>query len=66
MSRMSVKLGPKADRVLENLREETGKSKTELIRTAIALLDHTVEKKKDGGRLVIIEDGKIEQEIILP
>ena len=63
---MSVKLGPKTDNVLENLREETGKSKAELIRTAIALLDYTVERKKDGGRVVIVEKGKIKQEIILP
>lgn len=65
--RMNITFNDKAYDILEELQKKTGKTKSDLLRTALALLDYAQENKEKGKKLFIAgEDDKLQKEIILP
>ena len=65
MARLNVELSGRASEVLAELAESYGKSKTELLRMALALLIAADKAEKGGGALAITKDGKVEKELVL-
>jgi len=67
MPRMNITFNEKAYELLNELQKKTGKSKSELLRTALALLDYAEERKENDERIVVADKyDKIQKEILLP
>lgn len=66
MTRMTVAFNDKASAMLGRLQKSTGKSKVEILRTALTLLDYAEEKKGCGEALALVKENKIRQEILIP
>lgn len=49
--RLSLDVSPELNRTLESLADQTGASKSEILRKAIALMEVAVEAKRRGKRL---------------
>jgi len=65
--RMNITFNDKAYDILEELQKKTGKTKSDLLRNALALLDYTQENKDKGKKLFIAdENDTLEKEIVLP
>lgn len=65
MTRLTITFNDAAYAMLENLHKETHKTKAEVLRTALTLLDYVEEKKKDKEILALVKDGEIKQEILI-
>lgn len=65
--RMTVSFSENAYEALEKIQNMTGKSKAEILRTALTLLYYAEQKKKENNSgLAIIKDGEVKQEIVIP
>lgn len=65
--RMNITFNDEAYNVLEELQKKTGKTKSDLLRTALALLDYAQENKEKGKKLFVADkDDKFQKEILLP
>ena len=63
--RMNITFNDKAYNILEELQKKTGKTKSELLRTALALLDYAQENKEAGKKLFLTDkNDKIQKEIL--
>lgn len=65
MARLNVELSGRASEVLEELAGKYGKSKTEMLRMALALLIAAEKAEEGGGALAITKDGRVEKELVL-
>ena len=65
---MNVVFNDKAYEVLSKLEKNSGKSKSEVLRNAIALLEYIEDAKSrdEGVGVAIIKNNKITKEIIIP
>jgi metal-responsive CopG/Arc/MetJ family transcriptional regulator len=65
--RMTVSFSENAYEALEKIQNMTGKSKAEILRTALTLLYYAEQKKQENNSgLAIIKDGEVKQEIVIP
>lgn len=63
--RMNITFNDKAYNILEELQKKTGKTKSDLLRTALALLDYAQENKEAGKKLFLADkNDKIQKEIL--
>ncbi len=66
MTRLNITFNDKAYGMIEKLQKMTGKSKAEVIRTALTLLDYAEKKKEEGESLAFVnKDKKIDQIVII-
>jgi metal-responsive CopG/Arc/MetJ family transcriptional regulator len=67
MPRMNIAFNEKAYKVLNELQKKTGKSKSELLRNALALLDYAEERKDKNEKIVVTDnENNIQREILIP
>lgn len=64
--RLTVDVSAELNRVLEEIAEETGSSKSEVFRKAVALIDVAHKAKKQGKRIGFASRGsdKLDTEIV--
>jgi predicted transcriptional regulator len=63
--RLSLDISPELNALLDQLAEQTGSTKSELLRKAISLLEVAVEAKRQGKKFGIAErDQQLATEII--
>lgn len=63
-TRATISFTEAGSEALERLSQKTEKSKTEVVRDALALLDYFYEKtKEEGMEIGLIKDGKIVREV---
>jgi hypothetical protein len=63
--RLNLQVSTELNRVLEQLSEDTGSSRSDVIRQALALMKVAHEGKKEGRHLGLVEDPKrLDTEII--
>ena len=66
MPRLNVDFNDQAYEVLEDLRNRTGRTKAELLRTALALLKIAYDEQEQGRALASVQGEDIRREYILP
>lgn len=67
MPTFTLKISPATEKVLEELASKMGKSKAEVLRTAIATLEVLQEAKNKSKKFGIAgTDDKLEKELIIP
>ena len=67
MKTFTMKIDDKCDQVLEDLKRKFGRtSKAEVFRLAIAMLKIVAEGRDDGFRMVLVKNGSLEKEIVIP
>jgi len=65
--RMNITFNEKAYSILEYLSKETGKTKAEVIRTALAILNYAEKRKQtDKEDLALVKGNRIVQKILIP
>jgi hypothetical protein len=63
--RLNLSLSEEANNVLQNLSDDTGASRAEIFKQALALLKVAVDAKKKGKHLGITDDAeKLDREIV--
>jgi len=62
--RVNFDMPDKVYHELEELAEDKGKSKAQVLRDAIALESWVAEVKQDGGTLLVERNGKITQVVL--
>lgn len=64
--RMTLTFNEKAYKMLEELTKETGKSKAEVIRTALSVLNYAEHMKKENNEdLALVSGDQIVQKILI-
>jgi len=68
MPKLTIRFGDKTDKLLKELAEEKGTTKTEIIRRALATYKYLDEETKDGNKRVSITTTNNEtiKDVILP
>ena len=66
MKRLTLELTDEAYQVLETLKQNTHKSKANLLRTGLGLMNYAEEAKRNKKSIAVIKEDKIEKEIIIP
>ena len=66
MKKLTVEFNDELDKILEDLKAKTGKSRAEILRQGIILRDYYERQKREGKKITITnKDDKIEKEIVL-
>ena len=68
MPKLTIRLGDKTDKLLTELAEEKGTTKTEIIRRALMTYKYLDEEVKDGNKRVSIttKNNETIKDVILP
>jgi predicted transcriptional regulator len=66
MPKLTVEFNDKMNDILEQLAEEKGTTKVDVLRRAIALYKYLDGEQKDGSRVSITRDNTIVKDIVLP
>lgn len=64
--RFSVSIPAPQNEALDHLTKETGLSKNDLIRQAVAILNATMEAKRKGLQLAFTKDELVVSTVVLP
>ena len=65
MKKLTVEFNGKVEEILEKLKKETGKSRSEILRQGLILRDYFQKQTKNGKHISVTADDKIEKEIVL-
>lgn len=65
MSKYTMNLDPSMERVLEELAEAQGVTKSTVIRRAVGLMKYIADEKRDGARLKVEESDGTVKELVL-
>ncbi len=65
MPKLTVEFNDKMNDILEQLAEEKGTTKVDVLRKAVALYKYLDSEQKDG-KVSITQDNKIVKDIVLP
>ncbi len=65
MPKLTVEFNDKMNDILEQLAEEKGTTKVDVLRRAVALYKYLDSEQKDG-KVSITQDNKIVKDIVLP
>ncbi|HXY99391.1 MAG TPA: hypothetical protein VEI03_05295 [Stellaceae bacterium] len=62
--RLTLDVSEGLNEILEDIAAESGVTKSEVIRKAVAMLDVAHKAAREGKQLTISKDGKIEKQIV--